>query len=167
MKRRFLSFCPHIAAVTLAFGQSSNALSSPPGTAETRGLFETIAGMDAKLFDAFNAHKIDAVMAIFSDDLEFYQDNDGVSNYQQTKNDFTKMLASVPDISRDLVKGSLEVYPVKDYGAIEIGVHRFRHTENGDAAGPARTECGSFKFVHIWRKTGDSWKLARVISYGH
>ena len=62
--------------------------------------------MDAKLFDAFNAHNLDAMMAMFADDLEFYQDNDGVSNYQQSKNDFTKMLASIPDIRRELVKNS-------------------------------------------------------------
>jgi hypothetical protein len=51
------------------------------------------------------------------------------------------MLASVPDIRRDLVKESLEIYPIKDYGAIEIGVHRFCHKEHG------QEECGSFKFV--------------------
>jgi ketosteroid isomerase-like protein len=144
-----------IAAGPLALAQS------PISKDESRALFETIANMDAKLFDAFNAHKIDAMMAMFADDLEFYQDNDGVSNYQQTKNDFTKMLASVPDIRRELNKSSLEVYRIKDYGAIEVGVHRFCHTEDG------KEECGSFKFVHIWRRAGDSWKLARVISYGH
>jgi hypothetical protein len=40
-------------------------------------------------------------------------------------------------------------------------VHRFIHHEND------KEETGSFKFVHIWRKTGDSWKISRVISYGH
>jgi hypothetical protein len=121
MKRFRLSVSLLIAATISAIGQSptSSQLS------ESRELFETIARMDAKLFDAFNAHNLDAMMAMFADDLEFYQDNDGVSNYQQSKNDFTKMLASVPDIRRELVKDSLEVYPIKDYGAIEIGVHRF------------------------------------------
>jgi hypothetical protein len=28
---------------------------------------------------------------------------------------------------RELVPGTLQVYPVKDYGAIEMGVHRFHH----------------------------------------
>jgi ketosteroid isomerase-like protein len=157
MKRFRLSVSLLIAATISAIGQSptSSQLS------ESRELFETIARMDAKLFDAFNAHNLDAVMAMFADDLEFYQDNDGVSNYQQSKNDFTKMLASVPDIRRELVKDSLEVYPIKDYGAIEIGVHRFCHKEDG------KEECGSFKFVHVWRKSGDSWKISRIISYGH
>ena len=146
-----------IAATISAIGQSP----APSQLSESHELFETIVRMDAQLFDAFNAHNLDAMMAMFADDLEFYQDNDGVSNYQQSKNDFTKMLASVPDIRRELVKGSLEVYPIKDYGAIEIGIHRFCHKEHG------KEECGSFKFVHVWRKIGSSWKISRIISYGH
>lgn len=157
MKSIRLSLSLLIAATISAIGQSP----APSQLSESRELFETIVRMDAKLFDAFNAHNLDAMMAMFADDLEFYQDNDGVSNYQQSKNDFTKMLAGVPDIRRELVKNSLEVYPIKDYGAIEIGIHRFCHKEDG------KDECGSFKFVHVWRKTGDSWKISRIISYGH
>ena len=157
MKCIRLSVTLLIAAIISAIGQSP----ASSQLAKSRELFETIARMDAKLFDAFNAHNLDAMMEMFADDLEFYQDNDGVSNYQQSKNDFTKMLASVPDIRRDLMKESLEVYPIKDYGAIEIGIHRFCHKEHGEG------ECGSFKFVHVWRKIGNSWKLSRIISYGH
>jgi ketosteroid isomerase-like protein len=157
MKCIRLSVSLLIVASISAIGQSP----APSQLSESSELFETIVRMDAKLFDAFNAHNLDAMMAMFADDLEFYQDNDGVSNYQQSKNDFTKMLASVPDIRRELVKNSLEVYPIKDYGAIEIGIHRFCHKED------AKEECGSFKFVHVWRKTGDSWKISRIISYGH
>jgi ketosteroid isomerase-like protein len=157
MKCIRLSVSLLIVASISAIGQSP----APSQLSESSELFETIVRMDAKLFDAFNAHNLDAMMAMFADDLEFYQDNDGVSNYQQSKNDFTKMLASVPDIRRELVKNSLEVYPIKDYGAIEIGIHRFCHKEDG------KEEYGSFKFVHVWRKTGDSWKISRIISYGH
>jgi hypothetical protein len=76
-------------------------------------------------------------------------------------------LFETPDIRRDLVKGSLEVYPIKDHGAIEIGEHRFCHEENGKGASPARTDCGTFKFAMVWRKSGESWKSSRVISHGH
>jgi len=62
---------------------------------------------------------------------------------------------------RDLVKGSLEVYPIRDHGALEIGEHRFCHQENG------KDDCGTFKFAMIWRKDDETWKLSRVISYGH
>lgn len=157
MKLIFLVFAAHLSAATFALAQS------PGPSPESHELFETISRVDAQLFDAFNAHNLDAVMAMFSDDVEFYQDNDGVGNFAQTKSDFGKMFASVPDINRELVKGSLEVYPIKDYGAIEIGLHRFCHKESEKRD----LECGSFKFVHIWRKTDGGWKITRVVSYGH
>ena len=124
-------------------------------------LFESILRMDRRLFDAFNAHNVDRLMAMATRDLEFYQDNDGLKGYQQCYEDFKKMFAAERDIRRELVEGSLEVYPIKDYGALEIGQHRFCHTENG------KEDCGLFKFVMLWQKADDSWKLARVISYGH
>jgi hypothetical protein len=71
------------------------------------------------------------------------------------------MFANSPDIRRDLLEGSLEVYPIKDFGAIEIGTHRFCQKENG------KEDCGNFPFVMIWKKSGNSWKVSRVISYGH
>ena len=64
-------------------------------------------------------------------------------------------------LTRKLVKGSLEVHPIKDYGAIEIGVHEFRHVENG------KEEIGTFKFLMIWHKKDNQWKISRVISYDH
>jgi ketosteroid isomerase-like protein len=134
---------------------------SPSPKNDSRELFDTIAQMDTAIFNAFNAHDASAVMSLFTDDVEFYHDKDGISNYQQTAESFKKLFASVPDIRRELVPGTLEVYPIKDYGAIEVGMHRFIHTENG------KEEAGSFKFVHVWRKTGDSWKISRVVSYGH
>jgi ketosteroid isomerase-like protein len=124
-------------------------------------LLETIARTDSAIFDAFNAHDVDRLMAMFTDDLEFYHDTGGLTDYKQTAEGFKKMFASTPDIRRDLVKGSLEVYPIKDHGAVEIGEHRFCHKENG------KDDCGTFKFAMIWRKSGESWKISRVISYGH
>jgi hypothetical protein len=53
------------------------------------------------------------------------------------------------------------VYPVNNFGAMEIGAHKFCHLENG------KQDCGTFKFAMIWKKTEDGWKISRVISYGH
>ena len=97
----------------------------------------------------------------FAPDLEFYQDNEGVENYAQTMNDFSEMFGQPSRIRRILVPGTLEVYPIKNYGAIEAGSHRFCHTENGKA------DCGTFKFLHVWRKTGQTWQLSRIVSYAH
>lgn len=156
--RRFLF--PIVAAFSISAeaGDQSPARDTAGKSGE---LFETIARMDSAIFDAFNAHDVDRLMSLFTDDLEFYHDTGGLGNYRQNAESFKKMFASTPDIRRDLVKGSLEVYPIKDYGAMEIGEHRFCHKENG------KDDCGTFKFAMVWRKTGDSWKISRVLSYGH
>ncbi len=120
-----------------------------------------IARVDSLLFAAFNAGDLKRLKTFFAPDLEFYQDNEGLENYAQTMKDFQEMLHQPSKIRRELVPGSLEVYPIKNYGAIEVGSHRFCHEENG------RTECGTFKFLHVWRKTGKTWRLSRIVSYSH
>ena len=132
-----------------------------PAKPVDRALHVEIAHVDSLLFAAFNAGDLTRLMTFFAKDLEFYQDNEGLENYVQTRNDFTAMLRQPSKIRRELVPGSLEVYPIKNYGAIETGAHRFCHDENG------RVECGTFKFLHVWRKHGKRWVLARIVSYAH
>jgi ketosteroid isomerase-like protein len=159
MRHHMKTICFSISLLIAA--ALANSAESPTPSHESGQLIETIAQMDTAAFVAFNAHNVDRLMSFFTDDLEFYHDTGGLTGYQQTTDNFKKLFTDVPDIHRDLVPGSLEVYPLKDYGAIEVGVHRFTHIENG------KKETGSFKFLHVWRKAGDSWKIARVISYGH
>jgi ketosteroid isomerase-like protein len=149
-----------VAAFSVS-AQAEDQQTAKKNTATSGELFDTIARMDSAIFDAFNAHDVDRLMSLFTDDLEFYHDTGGLGDYRQNAESFKKMFASTPDIRRDLVKGSLEVYPIKDYGAMEIGEHRFCHKENG------KDDCGSFKFAMVWRKSGESWKISRVLSYGH
>jgi ketosteroid isomerase-like protein len=124
-------------------------------------LRESVAALDRRMFDAYNAHDVDQLMALFADDLEFYHDTGGLLGHAQVRQGFTNVFANNKDIRRDLVPGSLEVYPIKDHGAIEIGAHRFCHTENG------KDDCGTFRFVHIWRLKDGAWQVARAVSYGH
>jgi len=121
----------------------------------------TIVAADSALFAAYNQRDLSKLQAFFTHDLEFYQDNEGVESYAQTMKDFGQMFAQPSPIHRELVPGSLEVYPIKNYGAMEVGRHRFCHVENG------KDDCGTFSFVHIWRQTKTGWKISRVISYGH
>ena len=150
------------------FGVAHGAQTTPAASAPVEAiptdaaqLRELIAGLDRKMFDAYNAHDVDGLMAWFSEDLEFYHDNGGLLDFQQVKAGFTSVFANNRDIRRDLVDGSLEVYPIKGFGAIEIGSHRFCHTENGKA------DCGTFRFLQIWRFKDGAWKVSRDVSYGH
>lgn len=124
-------------------------------------LYREIAHMDSLIFAAYNAHDAERVMSFFDPDLEFYHDTGGLTDYRQNDTATRDILSRNQNIRRELVKGSLAVYPIKDYGAIETGEHRFCHEEQG------MTECGTFKFLMIWQKKNDQWKITRVVSYDH
>jgi ketosteroid isomerase-like protein len=124
-------------------------------------LYRRIAALDAQAFAAFNAHDVDQLMSFFAPGVEFYHDTGGLSDFAQTRQGFAGMFARTADIHRELIPGSLEVYPIKDYGAIQIGAHRFCHQENG------RADCGTFRFVMVWQRLPAGWKITRVVSYGH
>lgn len=153
---RTIVVCVAIVASALRLGAQTPAVSNVD-----QSLKVEIARMDSLLFAAFNAGDLTRLQAFFAPDLEFYQDNEGLADYAQTMKDFQEMFRQPSRIRRELVSGSLEVYPIKNYGAIEVGSHRFCHEENG------RTECGTFKFLHVWRKTGQAWRLSRIVSYAH
>lgn len=124
-------------------------------------LYNTIAHMDSVLFNAFNSRDLEKLKTLFTDDLEFFHDIGGLTNYAQNMESFKNLAAQNNDLKRELISGSLEVYPIKEYGAMQIGVHRFCHTEDG------KPDCGTFKFVHIWKKVNSGWKISRVVSYDH
>ena len=117
--------------------------------------------MDSILFTAFNSRDTNQFKAMFTKDLEFYHDNDGLSGYDHTMDFMRATTKANNGLRRDLVEGSLEVYPIPGYGAMEIGSHTFCHLENG------AQDCGTFGFVQIWQKKDGAWKISRVISYGH
>ena len=126
-----------------------------------KSLYETIIKQDSILFEAFNARDITALKSYFTDNLEVYQDNTGLRNYDETIQAFTGLFKMDYVLTRKPVIESIEVYPVKNFGAIETGQHTFCHTENG------KLECATFKFVHIWEDKNGQWKVAKIITYDH
>ncbi|MEP7255889.1 MAG: nuclear transport factor 2 family protein [Ferruginibacter sp.] len=124
-------------------------------------LYHEIATMDSIIFSAFNTQNMVTFQSMFTKDLEWFQDNGGLIPYKTVFENFGNTFKKPFKLTRELVPGSLEVHPIKDYGAIEIGIHRFRHIENG------KEEVGTFKFLMIWQKKNGNWKISRVISYDH
>jgi len=147
-----------VALVAIGLSRLDHAAETAPASQQ---LYDEIKRMDAVLSDAFDSHDIGKLKVLFAEDLEFYQDNEGLARYEQTVKDFESLFAQGNKMRRKLVEGSLEVYPIKDYGAIEMGAHQFCHLENG------KEECGTFRFVHLWRRGDGAWKISRVVSYAH
>lgn len=124
-------------------------------------LHDTIVKMDSLLFSAFNNRDINKFMTYFSKDVEFYHDKGGLTHYDETIKNTKKLFEQNTGLKRTLIKNSLEIYPINNYGAVQIGIHKFCHEENG------KNDCGEFKFVHLWKRENNSWILTRIISYDH
>ena len=151
-----------IIVISILFLYGNDVFSQEKKVAQTTiELFNEIAKMDSIMFDAFNTQNMAKFKPLFTNDLEWYQDNGGLISYQTVFENFGNTFKKEFKLTRQLVKGTLEVHPIKDFGAIEIGTHQFRHIENG------KEEIGNFKFVMIWQKKDNQWKISRVISYDH
>jgi hypothetical protein len=125
-------------------------------------LFRTIAALDAEVFDAYNRCDLEKFGSFFPEELEFYHDNGGLVS--QTRQSLVEAVKNniCGKVYRVLVPESLEVYPLKGYGAVETGVHRFYHPGRDSTE-----EVGEAKFVQIWQNKDGAWKITRVISYDH
>lgn len=146
-------FCAAVALIALSVS-GAGAQESP----RSGRLYDELAGMDRELFDAAFVSCDQAKFAsLFTDDAEFYHDR-AAPKY----GDNVKQLQSCPrdaGVKRTLVPGSLEVYPIKEFGAMQSGRHTFTR-EGEDSVEIAQ-------FVHLWKLVDGQWRIARVISFDH
>ncbi len=124
-------------------------------------LDKTIASLDAALFDSYNRCDLVKFRTLLADDVEFYHDQSGVTLGKEKLTDSVKENIC-GKVTRELVPGSLQVYYMKGYGAVEMGVHRFHHPGHDDAE-----PVGEAKFIHLWQYKDGAWRITRVISYDH
>jgi hypothetical protein len=144
------------ACAGFAFGQSHPTNAARPGDA----LFEEMARLDARMFDAFNSCKLNEFAAMLDDGVEFYHDQGGVTLgapkvVEQVKANICGKAR------RELIAGSLAVYPMHGFGALLVGRHRFYQPALGSEP------TGVAQFIHLARKTNGVWRVTRVISFDH
>jgi hypothetical protein len=144
-----------VVAIILAACASA---SPAQDTVRSGPLFDELARMDKELFEAaFVTCDAARFRAIFTDDAEFYHDRTGAA-----VGEAARTMKSCPrdnGVTRTLLPGSLEVYPMQGYGAIQIGQHVFARK------GEAGSEVA--KFIHLWKRENSVWRLARVLSFDH
>lgn len=122
-------------------------------------LYHTIVALDSTFFEAYNTCNLNLEKygAFYAEDIEFYHDNGGFMNSKKEIIESTKKYIC-GKVTRELVKGSIEVYPIKGYGAVEFGLHKFHNKEEPNAKSTAG------KFTIIWKKTNNNWQITKVIS---
>jgi hypothetical protein len=127
----------------------ANAQSPKSAPTTQDALYQTVAALDAKLFDAVNSCDMQTVNSMWAHDAEFYHDKTGLMVGRQNIVDSVKNNLC-GKVTRQLVPGTLEVYPLNGYGAVEIGVHRFYHPNDSANVGEA-------KFIHVWQNKDGVW----------
>lgn len=159
MKTNFL--CGFLFAFLASPALIASASSAQPESQDE--LTREISALDTTVFDAFNhcgePGRLEEHAGYFSLDVEFYHDTGGVTWTRDEMIANTKKYVC-GNFTRELVPGTLKVYPVKDFGAISQGVHRFCQVQSGKCEGLA-------DFTIVWRKHDGQWRITRVLSYGH
>ncbi|MGH7712564.1 MAG: nuclear transport factor 2 family protein, partial [Gemmatimonadaceae bacterium] len=111
----------------------------------------------------FNTCNVAAIESFFTEALEFYHDNAGLAAPRaKTIETITEECRAKQLGRRELLPGTLDVHPIRGYGAIQIGAHRFFvRTDIGERPGSVA------KFIHVWRNDAGRWKITRVLSFDH
>jgi hypothetical protein len=132
-------------------------LTSLSTRAQSKNLYQTIVNLDSTFFTAYNTCDINRQIQMYADSIEFYHDQGGLMT---SKNDLIEATKKniCGKVTRELVKGSIEVSPIANYGAVEIGMHMFHNNqEPNQIPHPSR-------FVIIWKNHEGKWTITRVIS---
>ncbi|GLQ99399.1 nuclear transport factor 2 family protein [Dyella mobilis] len=156
-----------VCTTLMLVAASANALAaSNAGAAPTPAqdaLFNQVSKLDTDLFDSFNhcasPEQLQKHAGYFVPNVEFYHDNGGATwsrqDYLQNTKDHV-----CGQFRRVLVPGSLQVFPIKDFGAIEQGSQKFCWIASGKCFGEGQ-------FLILWHNQDNHWVATRVFSYDH
>ena len=160
MPRQLLVLSILFTATLLAFWPRSASAAEANESGSAEDLRAQLVRQDRLLFDALFV-ECDAARAnaFYTDDVEFYDDRSGLSVGDEVRESSRRLAENCPadhGVRRVLLEETVEVHPLEGYGAVEMGTHHF--VERGAATSTVG------RFIHTWKRVGDEWKLARIIS---
>jgi pimeloyl-ACP methyl ester carboxylesterase/ketosteroid isomerase-like protein len=164
MNARFVSGL--ILLVVIATAPAAAAQTPRGATAIARDtLLASIAELDARYFEAYNRCDLDALAAFHHPDLEAYHDlGGGPVGWETVRQGLERGVCAAPGrIRRALVPGTLAVYPMARFGAIQMADHLF--VEAGEDG--AERVVTAARMIALWRQNPGGWKISRMISYDH
>jgi hypothetical protein len=152
----FVLAASNASATALPIADAGNSVND-------ESLFGTISTLDAQFFDAFNhcssPDQLKKHASYLNPNVEFYHDKGGVT---WTRQDYIEKTREnvCGNFQRVLTAGTLQVFPIKGYGAIEEGHHTFCEFKSRKCFGEA-------KFLIVWHHSSAGWEITRIFSYGH
>lgn len=144
--------------MTLSLALATILLAAPAQVASDP-LTQEIDALDAKVFDAYNRCDLPTFSAYFDPNVAFYHDTGGATFDRDAMVEGVRKYIC-GKVRRERLPATFRVYPIKGYGAIEEGEHRFCALATGRCEGIA-------KFVMVWAKRDGAWRITSVLSYGH
>ncbi len=149
--------------IFIAFGIKTNA---QPG----QDVPATILHLDSAFWKAYNTCDTAQFKNFITNDVEFYHDKAGITTGASALiESIRKNLCGGNGyrLRREVVAGSVKVYPMKNnneiYGAVISGEHVFYVT----ASGKSEYLDGQANFTHLWQLKNGEWKMTRILSYNH
>lgn len=129
-------------------------------------LFQIIAELDTIVFKAYNSCNLMDFKNYFVEDLEFYHDKTGMISSRKSMLEALEVMLcgnSKVKTRRELIVDSLMVYPLDNFGAIQVGEHQYYRSFDGQPEELVEVA----KFTHVWKNDETGWKISRVLSYDH
>jgi len=119
---------------------------------------------DSLFWLAYNQCDIERMATFFTDDIEFYHDRGGpLYSLEKFKENLrTGMCGRAERLRREVVAGTVKVFPMNNYGGLITGEHIFYIND-----GKKETPDGYGKFTQLWKFENNEWKMSRVLSYDH
>jgi hypothetical protein len=137
---------------------------------EQSELYYLLKEKDSLMFElSYNQLDTSILEELATDDIEFYHDQGGAT---YSKEDFINGMKSLANLSykarREVVPGSIEVFPMKKngelYGALLKGEHNFYAKEPNDKPEYFTSKA---KYTVLWILIEDKWRMSRIYSYDH
>lgn len=121
---------------------------------------------DDMFWRAYNACDLPGMMALLTEDMEFYHDRGGLT---QTRAAFADALddslcgPSASRMRREPLPDTVAYYPLAGFGAVLSGEHLF-YVRAPDAE--ERLDARA-RYFHVWRLVDGEWRMHRVLSFDH
>jgi hypothetical protein len=150
-----------ISISLLACSTNKKATTAYTYKPDDQNLHNTIVRMDSLFFYAYNTCDVNLEQygKFYAENVEFFHDKGGLMTSKQDIIDGTKRNVC-GKVTRELIPGSIEVYPINNYGAIEMGLHKFHNKEEDESKHPSSIG----KFIAIWQLQNNEWKITKVVS---
>jgi len=145
------------ALLLLGLGGARAAHVAEPSRAE---LTRQVEALDQAFFGAFNQCRIEQLAGLVAEDLEFFHEKTGLMRSRQAFLDSVRKNVC-QRFRREPLPGTMTVFPLEGFGAIQMGEHKFCPLDSGRCEGKGR-------YVHVWHRLDEGrWELMRVLSYEH